>query len=231
MAIGRASAKLSTPPPFGGGVLRSAPPPFPIHGDAYSPFVVLTPFLDQTALWNQISKGFDSNGDGTIAGVHERHNDSDFVPFRTQIPTLLCPSDGAGNTGTAIGDTNYAINLGDNGSGAGEVGNDSARQALRGMFARNEYYGFRDARDGTVNTLLFAEFGRDNGDRAHQAHVLQNVSALTVLGADPAKPAFPTPPPAWTTRRTPPTPASTPAVISAPAAINIPTARRAASAL
>ena len=46
------------------------------------------------------------------------------------------------------------------------------------MFVQGQFLGIKDARDGTVNTLLFAEIGRNNGDRAFQGGYLTSVSQM-----------------------------------------------------
>src|SRR6056297_538118 len=97
-----------------------------------SAFVGLTPFMEQQALWEQISNGgLRTLGDRTphpvVAGGWnpngwfpmgpnpraDRGDNSDwFIPWSTEIPTLRCPSDpGSGRPGR--GRTNYGVSLGD----------------------------------------------------------------------------------------------------------------------
>ncbi len=151
----------------------------PANNHNYSPFLMLLPFLDQTALWDTVSVRSDKNDDGDTTDTVDRafginHYDADTLPYRVSIPTLLCPSDGARNPDDEIADTNYAMNLGDNGAAAD---NQDHRAVHRGMFMKHAWFGVRDARDGTVNTLLFAEIGRDNGDRAYQGNTLTDVGS------------------------------------------------------
>ena len=81
-----------------------------------------------------------------------------------------------------MAETNYGICWGDNGyamCGRGGDGPGAAGAGVRGrgifrgvwggadqLGAVNVHTGFRDARDGTVNTVMMSEFGRvkDNGD-------------------------------------------------------------------
>ena len=157
-----------------------------------SAFVAMLPFLDQTALWNEISNphgeeftGGASTTSTTLAPKTPawppgggRVWDNAYPPWRTQVASLLCPSDGAPNAERPMGDSNYAVNWGDNGGGVYEDNSGRLNQ-VRGMFRRNGNFGLQDARDGTVNTVLFGEIGRPSGDRAYQGSVLEGLTGLT----------------------------------------------------
>ncbi|MFH5806522.1 DUF1559 domain-containing protein [Alienimonas sp. DA493] len=155
------------------------------HGHAYAPLVMILPFMDQTALWNQISNPYDNNGDGTIDPNDEferpfgrTHWDAAYLPMRKVISTYLCPSDNAPlNPGWAA-KTNYGLCAGDNSDGAGEF--DGNRATNRGMFVIGRYFSVEAARDGTVNTLLFAEMGRYDNSANWQSRCMTNVSSLTL---------------------------------------------------
>ena len=169
--------------------------------------VALLPYLDQGALWDQISQPFDWNNDGTPdygpMGPEPmqawRSNDANgnpvsiYRPWATQLPSLLCPSDGTRSTGTAA--TNYGMNWGDNGFGNSQNanapnGSGNGGRAQRGMAAgghgnNQPGNGFvnlsiASAVDGTVNTILFGEIGRNNGDGRYQGHTLPGVALSTV---------------------------------------------------
>ncbi|QDT14490.1 DUF1559 domain-containing protein [Alienimonas californiensis] len=148
-----------------------------------SAFLSLLPFLDEGALWQKLSNPIDTNGDGNIVWPgpdfvpFHKANDGNHPVWMAQLPVLLCPTDGAPtpNGATDRGKTNYAHNWGDNGSSP----RDTNINNCRGMFVRGENLGIKDARDGTVNTLLFAEIGRNNGDRAFQGGYLMGVTMGT----------------------------------------------------
>ena len=174
--------------------------------------VPLLPYLDQTALWDQISQPFDWNNDGTpdyapmgpepvqawVSTDANGNNVSVYRPWATQLPSLICPSDGTRSTGTAA--TNYGMNWGDNGFGNGQAAsgfNGNAGRAQRGMAGGGLYnnepgngfvnLGIASAVDGTVNTILFGEIGRGSGDGRYQANVLAGTALSTFqLGSDPA---------------------------------------------
>ena len=84
------------------------------NSGSLSALVGLMPFVEQQGIWTQISNPLDFDGDGTIdypamGPTGRQHNVSrDYTPWRTEIPTLRCPSDpGVGLP--ASGRTNYAV--------------------------------------------------------------------------------------------------------------------------
>ena len=162
-----------------GGTNFNYPPPIrPArngHHDAWgrlSMFVPLTPYLDEGALWESISKenrmplpkedpwfGAMSTDQWYAFGpgpfIYE------YLPWRTQIKVLLCPSDGAQVRDVA--DSNYGVNWGDNGYPNNTNGRDGVQP--RGMAARHQSLTFADMRDGTTSTILMGEIGRYDGTR------------------------------------------------------------------
>ena len=153
----------NTPNPFGSGTVQGSQ-------DRLSFLVGLTPYLDQTALWNKISNPLQENGNWPAMGTRTWR--ANYPPYRHQIKTLLCPSDGTPVDRHA--DTNYALNWGDNASGAG----DPDRPEARGMGVHRASLGIRAVRDGTTNTLLLGEIGRGDGSRNLVGHVAVNVPGL-----------------------------------------------------
>ena len=142
------------------------------NGGELSFLVPLVPYLDQTALWNQIRNPLNKEVSNSGALVDKSPpwpafgpgtTDSKYPPWTYQIATLLCPSDSTPVVSNA--DTNYGLNFGDNGLQAGTRPED-LHGRNRGMgFASygagaHQNLGLKDARDGTVNTLLLGESGR-----------------------------------------------------------------------
>ncbi|NNJ25266.1 hypothetical protein LzC2_13340 [Planctomycetes bacterium LzC2] len=173
-----------------------------ICGD-WSVFPMLAPYLDETAYWNQVSKPLTVTADDgtvtTFAPFGSRGSPSDargYPPFGYQFKTLLCPSDGT--TPVASGNTNYGLNWGDNGQVLMYDGREyfvkKVRPALRGMGAGifaygtnpstsvgRYHYGINRVKDGSSNTLLFGEIGRDDGANSYVGNVAQ-VESLEQAG-------------------------------------------------
>tara|TARA_R110002049_G_scaffold46487_1_gene135108 strand:- start:40467 stop:41702 length:1236 start_codon:yes stop_codon:yes gene_type:complete len=157
--------------------------------------VGLTPFMEQQAVWEQISNplqipaGFNNAGlifqamgptPTKIYGGMNGHNNYRYEPWLIQIPTLRCPSD-PGTGLPAQGRTNYAACLGDSShqvhTGAandfGDVNNGRAqntRAACRGFFIPRQASKFRDTLDGLSNTIAAGEIATDLGDRDRRTH-------------------------------------------------------------
>ena len=161
----------------------------------FSAQIMLLPYLDQGPLWEQLNSQWDEDGDGTPdwPPFGENHWDSrGYAPFAVQIPTLLCPSDSASPSGVFHADTNYAVNLGDNASGVLERVNSPRAAVARGMFIAmadgrenapaGGFFSLAAARDGTVNTILMAEIGRNDGSRPWQGGVMLNVPMDVITG-------------------------------------------------
>ncbi len=191
------------------------------NSGALSATVGLLPFMEQQSLWELLSSPLDTNGDGapdfppfgphpTLGGVR-----SSYTPWRTQVPTLRCPSDPAIDS-TGAGRTNYAYCLGDafvstlytrpirwNGNGGSPFdvmgGSENAqRRYARGMFVHRQFMRFRDVLDGLSNTIAMGEIVTDLGDNnvrtrlnRTQDNVQTNVKICENLGhIDPTRPQF-----------------------------------------
>ena len=148
-------------------------------------FVGLTPFMEQQALWEQISNPFLVVLTGNMyqpMGPRPNTNLSrqaaePYDPWLTEIPTLRCPSDpGVGLP--SQGRTNYGANLGDaihrnqngmmnnNGAPPSSGTSRNARAACRGAFVPRLDSKFRDILDGLANTVACGEMATSLGDRA-----------------------------------------------------------------
>ena len=136
------------------------------NGQYVSGLVPLTPYLDADALWNRISKPHTQTTGGSAmfpppfnwpAGG-PRPDYAEYLPWKTQIAALLCPSNGADAVNLA--DTNYLFCWGDNPDGM-------FRQLIaptsRGMFARIQTANLAKCKDGTTTTILMAEGSRFEG--------------------------------------------------------------------
>ncbi|MEE2934619.1 MAG: DUF1559 domain-containing protein [Planctomycetota bacterium] len=168
-------------PPIG----RTDEPPGNNQNDL-SFLVGLTPFMEQQALWEDISNPFlVVSTDNVYAAMGprptialSRQGQNPYTPWLTEIPTLRCPSDpGVGLP--AQGRTNYGCNLGDaihrnqnglrNNAGISTAGMArNTRAACRGAFVPRKDSKFRDILDGLSNTIACGEMITDLGDRSIQ---------------------------------------------------------------
>ncbi len=151
-----------------------------------SMLVGLTPFMEQQALWEQISNPLDEDGDiSTTNDVRQPMGPTpqriQYGPWASEIPTLRCPSDpGVGLP--ALGRTNYAACMGDSmfkvRDGPLWIRNPSpvpyaerlaearhSRASSRGFFVSHAEMKFRDVLDGLSNTIAAGELATDLGDK------------------------------------------------------------------
>ncbi len=178
--------------------------------------VGIVPFIEQQALWEQISNPFQDVNSGAIfppMGPNPRrsiahHAVTKYDPWLTEIPTIRCPSDpGVGLP--AQGRCNYMPNLGDSAhqmmGSHGDNGSEStaasiSRQAAcRGFFIHRTQTGFRDITDGLSNTIAVGEIPSDLGDNDIRTRAALSTTAnvrdvggnLTCdIHVDPQRPRF-----------------------------------------
>jgi len=144
------------PPRIGGN-------PFAIN---YSPSGMcrLLPFIEQTALFSQISSVQIYNGT-TYPPFNVAPWDTNYVPWRASIPTFACPSDGQSKgDNSAIGRCNYHFS---NGDYAGWWGDPTTRGPFDvwvlypgwEVWFQGGCRTFASLTDGTSNTLALSERG------------------------------------------------------------------------
>ena len=162
--------------------------------ECLSALVAVLPFIEQQALWDQISHpdtdtvtgdpppattGLDNPPRWPAMGPNPRNysRNPGYVPWATETPTFRCPSD-PGFGLPALGRTNYAMCLGDapgtwhnhykRGDLSGVNGNNAVRNfraVSRGLFMVRLESKFRDVLDGLSNTIAMGEIMSDIGDR------------------------------------------------------------------
>lgn len=165
-----------------------------------SALVGLTPFIEQQAVWEQISNPSLVNALApstpyTIPwpAMGPVPSQIRYQPWGTQIPTLRCPSD-PGQGLPSLGRTNYAVCLGDSmwwsvrGPGhlrfrtpgimnfSNNGWNRQSRAADRGVFVPHRESKFRDILDGLANTVAMGEIATDLGDRDNRTSSTRNGS-------------------------------------------------------
>ncbi len=171
------------------------------NGWRLSALVGMTPFMEQQALWEEISapSTYDATDPTTPLTapaiwrpMGPAPNRIEYRPWATEIPTMRCPSDpGVGLP--ALGRTNYAMNLGDSidwsvrgpmhfaNAPAWKMKPNSgyaqrSRAADRGAFVPHGESKFRDILDGMANTIAMAEIATDLGDRDTRTIQTNNAS-------------------------------------------------------
>jgi prepilin-type N-terminal cleavage/methylation domain-containing protein len=102
----------------------------------WSGFVNLLPFIEQTALYDEIA--------GTVSHVWN----GGATYFDEQVDTLLCPSDSV-ESPDGWGLVNYAFNMGDSYS--------RTDNPIRGVFGQETYKRLSHILDGTSNTIAMSE--------------------------------------------------------------------------
>ncbi|MBB3206170.1 prepilin-type N-terminal cleavage/methylation domain-containing protein/prepilin-type processing-associated H-X9-DG protein [Rhodopirellula rubra] len=147
--------------------------------------VGMLPFIEQQALWEQVSNGSRRNADpavtmtGSWSPMGPVPWQAAYAPWMTEVPGFRCPSDpGVGLP--AMGRTNYAACYGDSGyclhepilkaDGTANTGNwwgsatEMVRASHRGVFVHRQKMAFRDVLDGLANTIMAGEIATDLGD-------------------------------------------------------------------
>jgi prepilin-type N-terminal cleavage/methylation domain-containing protein/prepilin-type processing-associated H-X9-DG protein len=148
-----------------------------VNAARLSALVGILPFMEQQALWEQISNPLDG-----YPPFGPPPTNVNYSPWMTDIQTLRCPSD-PGFGLPSMGRTNFAMNMGDavdhqdlagfrrGGSGAAAKWRHEnnatlrSRASGRGAFQNKVQLAFRDVLDGTSNTIMLGEIATDLGDR------------------------------------------------------------------
>ncbi len=147
--------------------------------------VGITPFIEQQALWEQISNPFAFNRDGTtknppFPAMGPNPWNENYQPWLTQVPGYRCPSDVPESASNRVAFSNYAACAGDayfeqHHSGiddqgrpntSGTWGDEAGSRWARGVFRNRHFTKFRDILDGLSNTIAAGENAVDNLDRA-----------------------------------------------------------------
>jgi len=182
--------------------------------------VGITPFIEQQAIWEQISNPYQTTG-GTFQSMGPlpslslaEYNPNPYLPWITDIAGYRCPSD-PGRGLPSMGRTNYAACMGDathSCSRENDAYEDSngdtnstrasySSAAARGAFIYRKSTRFRDILDGLANTIMCGEIISDLGDNDIRSQIWTRGTrtasqwdtggALRCRGAiDPDRPKF-----------------------------------------
>lgn len=142
---------LRFPPRQGGSGANAGSASNNSHRGRLSAFVMMAPFYEQNALFNQI-----------MTRSPQQAPWNNFPEWTTSLPMLMCPSNGGTSTppnGANRGDTDYAFSCGDDTciTQNGTFPNGLTPRPSRGMFGVYQCYSFGDIPDGSSNTIAMAE--------------------------------------------------------------------------
>lgn len=160
----------SFPLMFAGGVMPSYGRPD--QSFDLSPYVGMLPFLDQNPLYTKISTP------ETGAGARRAFPGAGNNVYDTVLETLLCPSDGAESMLANDAGVNYGFSWGSN-----SRVNSGGWTASNGAWLRWRSLDLASFPDGTVNTVMFGEIGRDNGSRSFQGGYITSQGATGCVAA------------------------------------------------
>ncbi|TWU01964.1 DUF1559 domain-containing protein [Neorhodopirellula pilleata] len=129
----------------------------PGNDRSLSVLVGILPFIEQQALWEEISNPMERGINASTPDFNPmgpEPEDATYPPWRTTIPGYRCPSDPMQSTSGQLGRANYGPCLGDNPWSS--LDNESAADC-RGVFIPRRETGFRDILDGLANTIMMGE--------------------------------------------------------------------------
>jgi prepilin-type N-terminal cleavage/methylation domain-containing protein/prepilin-type processing-associated H-X9-DG protein len=154
--------------------------------DRLSAFIALLPFIEQKAIADQVAAGGNIGGTTFPPGGPAAWYSSNFKPWGTQVPMLLCPSGNVNKTKNAYGKNSYAFSLGDT-LISGTSTYNSPTATTRGIFGGSRRcVGLQNITDGSSNTIAMSErcWGNDlapataHGQEARTVTVM-NVTSVT----------------------------------------------------
>lgn len=167
--------------------------------------VGILPFVEQQALWEQISNPL-VNGTRTYPAMGPVVWDTGYAPWRTTVGSYRCPSDPTVGVNGQTGLNNYSACLGDayqtthtgGVNEAGVVTDAGAKNRMRGVFETRHFTCFRDILDGTSNTIAAGEIVVDAGNleiigqpKMNQRDpFFDNPQRCFTDNVDPARPQF-----------------------------------------
>ncbi|MDY3551958.1 DUF1559 domain-containing protein [Gemmata sp. JC717] len=135
--------------------VTAAYPTVPAFRFRWSAFAKLTPYLEQTAVYNACDLDnplYDAAGNV----INSKGNQ---LAVQSMVPIFLCPSDplSGQKPDPLFAPTNYAVCVGSGQNGGSRTGTFAAAPPPDGMFYNGSATRFADLTDGTSNTAMAAE--------------------------------------------------------------------------
>jgi len=143
-----------------------------------SGLITLLPYIEQGPLHDQIMSDLVIGATTFASGGPEPWNGA-YIPWQSQIPGFLCPSDGSRPTST-VKQTNYMFCSGDS------IDLHTSNNVSRGMFGLttgDRGFGFADVQDGLSNTIAASERRRGNSVEHFTQTAMQGGSWFTTPNA------------------------------------------------
>lgn len=129
--------------------------------DRKSGFVFLLPYIEQSALANQINAGgvVDTNGNTIFPGGPAGwYGNANWLPWKIQLPFVLCPSDNVPPVTGNNARNSYAFCMGDTLTSAATNSHNSSTYNHRGTFGGSQQVrAIKSMLDGTSNTIVMSE--------------------------------------------------------------------------
>jgi len=119
-------------------------------GYAQGPHVKLLPFIEQSAVYEQIKTA--------TANFYENVTSSESLVQNNRISAFVCPSDSVFPDSSRQGNCNYPLCVGSN------LGWDISESRQNGVFCRRKETKFAEITDGTTNTIVVGEHLTGDGD-------------------------------------------------------------------
>ncbi len=130
--------------------------------DRKSAFIFLLPYLEQAPMAEQIRAGKVTDSNGNVIwpdGPAGWYNNARWIPWRTQLKVVICPSDKPLLNPNQQAKHSYAFSMGDStGAASGNARWNVAGSTTRGVFNGSQRCkGFKDVTDGSSNTIAMSE--------------------------------------------------------------------------
>lgn len=169
---------LSFPPRRGGtdGVIANDPSRVMANYDRLSAFIPLLLFVEQKSLAEQVAAGGNIGGTVFPTNGPAAWYSGAYIPWRTQLPMLLCPSGNVNKQRNLFGKNSYAFSLGDTLRAP-----NAPTGTTRGIFGGSlRCYGLRHITDGSSNTIAMSERCWGN-DLAPSTAANQDIRTVAVM--------------------------------------------------
>lgn len=159
-------------------------------GQRTTGMIELTPYLDMPQLRQIYYNGITVAGEKFARGGEPWWVGGNYPVWRTQIPTLRCPSDPTkrqSHAWSAMGRTNYAFCIGDNQRGIELADFEADTRTTRGMFQQITGRSLAECTDGFSQTIALTEIATPT-EPANSRSENPPIAGFTAAGVPEAAP-------------------------------------------